>query len=414
MIHRSAMPLALACAALLPAMPVLGEESGFLDGARTDLLLRNYAFNRDFRSHDAGKSVINEWAQGFILKFTSGYTPGVVGVGLDAIGLLGVRLDSSPEHSGSELLPVHDDGHAARDYGRAGAALKLRLSASELKVGEMLPDVPVLRYDDGRLLPQTFQGAAMTSREINGLGLYAGHFREVSLRHSANMQKLSSWSAPGAESDGFSYAGAEYRFNADRTLAGAWHAQLDDIYRQSYLNLVHKQVLGGWTLGANLGLFMDRDEGRALAGEIDSHTGFALLSAGRAGHTLWVGVQKVGGTGGWQSVYGASGRTIGNDMYNGNFTNADERSWQLRHDYDFAALGVPGLGSMIRYGRGSNATTRFGSGGKEWERDLELNYTVQGGPLKYLNLRVNHASNRRSFGPDFDQTRLIINYPISL
>jgi len=39
---------------------------------------------------------------------------------------------------------------------------------------------------------------------------------------------------------------------------------------------------------------------------------------------------------------------------------------------------------------------------------------VQSGPLKKLNVRVNHGSNRRSFNSDFDQTRVIFNYPISL
>ena len=172
--------------------------------------------------------------------------------------------------------------------------------------------------------------------------------------------------------------------------------------------------MGDWVLGANLGLFFDRDDGRALAGDIDSHTAYALLSANHGGHTLYLGLQKVGGEGGWQSVYGSSGRTMGNDMFNGNFTNEDERSWQLRYDYDFAAMGVPGLVSMVRYGKGDNATTKAGSGGKEWERDVELGYTVQSGPLKKLNVRVNHASNRRSFNSDFDQTRVIFNYPISL
>lgn len=413
-LRRPVARFALACAALLPTLPVLAEEAGFLEGARTDLLLRNYAFNRDFRDHAAGRSVINEWAQGFILKFNSGYTPGVVGLGVDAIGMFGLRLDSSPAHSGSELLPVHDDGRAARDYGRAGAAAKLRISASELRLGEMLPDIPVLRYDDGRLLPQTFRGGALVSREFEGLSLYAGRYEQVSLRNSADMQDLSSWSAPKARSDGFNYGGAEYRFNGERTLVGAWHAELEDIYWQSYLNLLHKQTLGDWTLGASLGLFFDRDDGRALAGEIDSHTGYALLSAGRAGHTVFLGLQKVGGTAGWQSVYGASGRSLGNDMFNGNFSNADERSWQLRHDFDFAAVGIPGLASMVRYGKGDNASTKVGTGGKEWERDLELNYTVQSGPLQRLNIRLNHASNRRSFNSDFDQMRLILNYPISL
>lgn len=165
--------------------------------------------------------------------------------------------------------------------------------------------------------------------------------------------------------------------------------------------------------GANLGLFVDRDDGAARAGEIDSHTVYGLFSAGIGLHTFYLGLQKVGGDSGWQSVYGSSGRSMGNDMFNGNFTNADERSWQVRYDYDFVGLGWPGLIGMVRYGHGSNATTKAGSGGKEWERDVELGYTVQSGPLARLNVRLNHASNRRSFNSDFDQTRLVVSYPLS-
>ncbi|MBG5464197.1 outer membrane porin, OprD family [Pseudomonas aeruginosa] len=399
--------------AMLACLAAQAAEGGFLEDAKTDLVLRNYYFNRDFRDHDAGKSLVDEWAQGFILKFSSGYTPGTVGVGLDAIGLFGVKLNSGRGTSNSELLPLHDDGRAADNYGRVGVAAKLRVSASELKIGEMLPDIPLLRYDDGRLLPQTFRGFAVVSRELPGLALQAGRFDAVSLRNSADMQDLSAWSAPTQKSDGFNYAGAEYRFNRERTQLGLWHGQLEDVYRQSYANLLHKQRVGDWTLGANLGLFVDRDDGAARAGEIDSHTLYGLFSAGIGLHTFYLGLQKVGGDSGWQSVYGSSGRSMGNDMFNGNFTNADERSWQVRYDYDFVGLGWPGLIGMVRYGHGSNATTKAGSGGKEWERDVELGYTVQSGPLARLNVRLNHASNRRSFNSDFDQTRVVVSYPLS-
>ena len=86
------------------------EDAGFFEDAKTDLLLRNYYFNRDFRDPGAAKSQVEEWAQGFILKFNSGYTPGTVGFGLDGIAMFGVKLDSSRVASGSELLPVQDDG----------------------------------------------------------------------------------------------------------------------------------------------------------------------------------------------------------------------------------------------------------------------------------------------------------------
>ena len=56
----------------------LAQQEGFFEGASTDLLLRNYYFNRDFRDPGATKSKVDEWAQGFILKFNSGYTPGPV------------------------------------------------------------------------------------------------------------------------------------------------------------------------------------------------------------------------------------------------------------------------------------------------------------------------------------------------
>ncbi|MGN7740882.1 OprD family porin [Pseudomonas sp. 22526] len=408
-----ARSLAAASLALGTGLPAWAEDGGFFADAKTDLVLRNYYFNRDFRDPGAAKSKVEEWAQGFILKFNSGYTPGVVGFGLDGIAMFGVKLDSGRGTSGSELLPVHGDGRAADNYGRAGVAAKMRISATELKVGELLPDIPLLRYDDGRLLPQTFRGAMLDSREIAGLGLQAGQYRSVSLRNSSDMQDLSAWAAPGVTSDGFTYAGAEYRFNQQRTLIGAWHAQLEDIYQQSYFNLLHKQPVGDWMLGANLGYFIDKDDGQARIGEIQSRTAYALLSASTAGHTLYLGLQKVSGDSPWMSVYGSSGRTLGNDMFNGNFSNTDERSWQVRYDYNFAAMGVPGLLAMVRYGHGENATTKVGSNGKEWERDTELGYTFQSGSLKNLSVRVNNATNRRSFNSDFDQTRLIVSYPLS-
>ncbi|WP_277590942.1 OprD family porin [Pseudomonas chlororaphis] len=408
-----ARSLAAASLALGTGLPAWAEDGGFFEDAKTDLVLRNYYFNRDFRDPGAAKSKVEEWAQGFILKFNSGYTPGVVGFGLDGIAMFGVKLDSGRGTSGSELLPVHDDGRSADNYGRAGVAAKMRISATELKVGELLPDIPLLRYDDGRLLPQTFRGAMLDSREIAGLGLQAGQYRSVSLRNSSDMQDLSAWAAPGVTSDGFTYAGAEYRFNQQRTLIGAWHAQLEDIYQQSYFNLLHKQPVGDWVLGANLGYFIDKDDGQARIGEIQSRTAYALLSASTAGHTLYLGLQKVSGDSPWMSVYGSSGRTLGNDMFNGNFSNADERSWQVRYDYNFAAMGVPGLLAMVRYGHGENATTKAGSNGKEWERNTEVGYTFQSGSLKNLSVRVNNATNRRSFNSDFDQTRVIVSYPLS-
>ncbi|MGE8316379.1 MAG: OprD family outer membrane porin, partial [Pseudomonas putida] len=88
---RSALAVSLALGLGLPAW---AEEGGFLEDAKVGLTLRNYYFNRDFRDPGAAKSKVEEWAQGFIFKFSSGYTPGLIGVGLDGIAMFGVKLDS--------------------------------------------------------------------------------------------------------------------------------------------------------------------------------------------------------------------------------------------------------------------------------------------------------------------------------
>ncbi|HAJ87003.1 MAG TPA: outer membrane porin, OprD family, partial [Pseudomonas sp.] len=66
-------------------------DGGFVEDATATLQVRNYYFSRDF-SDIVGpnqQSKAEEWGQGFILNFRSGYTPGTVGFGADAIGQLG-------------------------------------------------------------------------------------------------------------------------------------------------------------------------------------------------------------------------------------------------------------------------------------------------------------------------------------
>ena len=70
-------------------------------------------------------------------------------------------------------------------------APKLKLSNTELKLGELLPELPILLRNDGRLLPQTFQGGMLTSREIAGLTLHGGQMRSLSQRNSSDHQDLS-------------------------------------------------------------------------------------------------------------------------------------------------------------------------------------------------------------------------------
>ncbi|MCP9337687.1 OprD family porin [Stutzerimonas xanthomarina] len=397
---------------------VAHAADGFVDGTKVTLNARNFYINRNFvdPAYNGGQNKAEEWTQSFILNVQSGYTPGPIGFGVDVLAGLAVKLDGGSGTYGTGLLPTHGKGadrHPADDFGRLAVAAKAKVSETELRVGEWQVVVPVLRADDGRSLPQTFQGGMITSKEISNLTLYGGQMRQNSTRDDASMEDML---FGGASSDRFNFAGGEYSFT-EKTKVGLWHARLEDIYQQSYVQLLHVQPLGeDFALTANLGYFTGKDEGSALAGDLDNKTYSGLFGLQAGANTFYVGLQKVSGDQ-WMRVNGTSGGSLANDSFNSAYDAADERSWQLRHDYNFASVGIPGLVLMNRYISGDNITTASGDEGKEWGRESELAYTVQNGTFKNLNIKWRNSSMRRdsSFSRnEFDENRLIFNYPISI
>ncbi|MGY2236924.1 OprD family porin [Pseudomonas gingeri] len=408
-------PALLALVMAGATLPAMAEEHGFVEDAQANLNLRNFYINRNYTNPAYPQGKAEEWTQNFILDAKSGFTQGTVGFGLDVLGSFSQKLDGGKGTGGTQLLPLDLDGRPADNFGRLDVAFKARISRTELKVGEWMPVLPILRSDDGRSLPQTFRGGQLTSKEIDGLTLYGGQFQKNSPRNDSSMTDMYMQGKTAFTSDRFNFAGGEYSFNDKRTMVGLWNAQLKDIYRQQYVNLVHSQPLGDWTLGANLGFFYGKEDGSALAGDLENKTWSGMFSARHGGNTFYVGLQKLTGDSAWMRVNGTSGGTLANDSYNNSYDNAREKSWQLRHDYNFAALGIPGLTLMNRYISGDNVHIGTVTDGKEWGRESELAYTVQSGTFRDLSVRWRNSSLRKSFSSnEFDENRLIVSYPISL
>ena len=305
-------------------LPLTGMAEGFIDDTKATLTLRNAYINRNYTNPDypnsrAPQSKAEEWTQNFILDVKSGFTQGTVGFGVDVLGMYSQKLDGGKGTAGTQLLPTGSDGEPAKNFGRLGVAAKAKFSNTELKVGEWMPVLPILRSDDGRSLPQTFRGAQITSKEIANLNLYGGQFRANSPRNDASMEDMSLNGKGAFTSDRFNFAGGDYTFNEKRTQVGAWYAELENIYQQQFLNLIHSQPVGDVTLGANLGYFWGKEDGSKRAGELDNKTASALLSAKYKGNTLYVGLQRVYGDDGWFRVNGTSGGTLANDSYNSSY-----------------------------------------------------------------------------------------------
>lgn len=140
-------------------------QAAFIHDGSGSLELRNFYFDRDFHGDSATQSRRSEWAQGFMLRLQSGYTDGVVGFGLDAAGMLGLKLDSSPDRSGSGLLPRGSDKRAADDYAKAVATFKARLAQSELKAGPE-PATAIAGVQQQSLVPPVVQRCATGEQRL--------------------------------------------------------------------------------------------------------------------------------------------------------------------------------------------------------------------------------------------------------
>lgn len=397
------------------SLNVLADESGVFNGANARLDLRNFYINNNYVGDRATQGKAEEWTQSFILNARSGFTEGTVGFGADLLGIYSFKLNGGRGTGGTQLLPLHEGNDPADDFGRLAIAFKARVSETELKIGEWSPALPILSYNDGRSIPQTFQGGQVTSKELEPLTLYGGQFRANSPRNDASMERMSLNGMPQFTSDRFNFVGGQLISKNERTMIGLWYSQLENIYQQQHLQFSHSQPVGEWTFGTKVGYFHGSDDGSKVAGQLDNQTYSAQFSVARGGHTVQLGVQRVAGDSGWMRVNGTSGNALASDTWNASYDNAQERSWQVRHNYNFVALGIPGLTLMNRYTHGENAHLPGVVNGKEWGRDMELGYVVQSGPYKQLSIRWRNASMRRSYGSgSFDENDLILFYPISI
>jgi len=409
------------CLGLAVYLASFGAHAEFLKDSKATLNFRNYFINRDFKGDNATRSKAEEWTQNFILDFKSGYTEGPVGFGVDVLGLMSYKLDGGKGTGGTQLLPVGKDNKPVDHFGRIGVAGKIKYSNTELKSGEWAMVYPILRSDDGRALPQTFRGTVLTTKEIAGVTGYAGHITGNSPRDDAGMEDMAiagtNPKTSKAKSEDFDFAAVEYNFNNKNTTLGVWYARLEDLYKQRYFQVQHKQPLGeGLSLNANVGYFDGEEDGKSLAGKLDNKvfSGLFWLTAGN--QKFYLGLQRVSGDTKWLRVNGTSGGTLANDGYNSSHDNARERSWQLRYDYDFVGLGIPGLSFMTRYLQGHNIHAGNRTDGKEWNRESEIAYVMQSGTLKNMSFRWRNTTIHRNWGSNnqFDEQRLIVNYPISL
>lgn len=437
----------LCCPAIVAALLLAGgkafaigqeEAKGFAEGS--SLIMQNrmlseqldYQNGSSFRaaSGQRGQTLARESAYGLMLNYESGYTRGLVGVGLDAHAYGALNLGTEANHARATPRYVARDGQEIADrFGRSGAALKIRISATELKVGEMRTRSPLFSSSDTRLLPESNRGWQVISTDIPALTLQAGRFTGWADRNARKNGADLQANYSGVTGSSFSFIGGTWVTPITNLTLSSYYGQYADNWNTAYLGSFYKLALPDKrSLSFNLNIYRSTDTGRAKSGVIDTTTSSLMSSYAIGAHKFGLGYQKVSGNNPFDYVNRGS-IWLENAMQLSDFNGPREASWQLRYDVDLSSIATPGLSASVAYTRGSGIDNSHlnavyasylgysAANGKHWERDIQVRYTVQHGAAKNLSLQLRygvHRTNKAQGEANMNQLRLQAELPFKI
>jgi hypothetical protein len=335
------------------------------------------------------------------------------------------------------MIPSDSDNSAVDEWSRLGLTGKVKMSKTELRYGTLIPKLPILVANDGRLLPQAFEGGQITSSEFKDLTLTGGRIEHATGRGSSDQTGLAVTGGT-RESNQFDFAGGDWKVTKDLT-AQYYYANLDNYYTQQFFGLIHTiNFLDNQSLKTDLRYFKTDSSGENSSGtkgyrvsgyikngdgEIDNRTWSAALIYTLDGHAITAGYQSVSDGSNFTQLNqgslvdkGAGGASLYlyTDRLIQSFTHAGERTAFGQYAYDFAALGVPGLKASVIYLSGDNIKTTTGNNQKEWERDISLDYVLQSGTFKGVGFGWRNGKSNSEAARDQDQNRVLVSYSIPL
>ncbi len=413
------------------------KSNGFIEDSSFDLFSRAMYMNRDFKHGAAGNTTSDgdrkgygeETGLGIHSFFESGFTQGTVGFGVDAHTLSSIRLDTGKGRNGLGMFGIDGEGQAEETQSEIGGAVKARFSESVLKYGNQMTASPVFATDDGRLMPEVATGTLITSNEIEGLELSAGHFTALSAQEQTGRDTATGESDQDDDGEDENYTlksaniyGASYSFSDNFT--GAVHASdVEDFWTKQYLNLNYTlAVADDQSLNFDFNYYNSDDQGQELGGKLDNQLWSVAPAYTIGAHTFTVGYQRSSGDTGYNyGVDGGSTIVVNNSVQISDFIGAQERSWKAQYDLDMASYGVPGLTFMALYVQGTDIRVEgFEEEGEENEFNFEAKYVVQEGAAKDLSLRLRSAIYRANDAgndaveKDMNDVRLYAEYPLDI
>ncbi|MCV9919074.1 OprD family porin [Pseudomonas sp. BT-42-2] len=425
----------------LKASSEQAEASGFFEGQSLTGSTRNwYARERATRAplwqysksdgsrHDTHSR--DNWVQGTILNYSSGFTQGTVGFATEVAAYNAIALERGRAAIAgpNNRTLTHSDGDPVGQWSKAGLAnIKARISNTTLTVGRQSLDTPMIAYIGNRALPSSFQGVSLHSAEFDNLSFDLGSFDRVSPRTEQSLSKFrTEYGAAGVETDRASTAGVNYQPFKSLTTS-LYATKVDDFWNQYYFGANH--VLGDsavLSLTTGLNYYKTVDEGSKKMGEIDNDTYSLSFGLTHQAHTLTASWQQVNGNEYFDYLHETNGIYLANSLLS-DFNGPNEKSLQLSYVLNMAPYGVPGLKFNLYNARGwgidgthyrGNAYNVRGMDGEtHYEWGIGTSYAVQSGPLKDTSIRATYTAHRASKAQadgSLDELRIVTTIPFNI
>ncbi|MEN8390272.1 OprD family outer membrane porin [Acinetobacter indicus] len=411
--------------AMLAATATLGTSAtyaDFIDDSNVQLKFKNFYLDRQYQ--DKPELNFGSWSQAVTLDAKSGYHDigGGVQIGADVLVQHAVKLngrDKKPDW----ILP-HDGKESKDHFGKVGATLKVKVSETELKVGDLLPMSPVVFFDPSRQLLTTYSGAWLESKDIKDTKLTLAYLDGINARYENQYHDLSlfpqnNFATAVSTDDGMYIAGIDHQFTP-KVGGSYWYADVTNIYQQHYAAVNYKTTLAENTkLDTHVRYFDNSESGDQLYGKIDSQAVSAGAKINHGMHTVQLGYQQMFGEHGnkapmFPTLGGWVPQPYLDNWSVASFIRKDEKSWSLGYTYNFADVGVPGLTATARHFRGWDVDNGAGEPrGKENENNLIVNYVVPEGKLKGLGFNymfIDTNYDNISGGNDLEEHRIATTY----
>jgi len=433
---------------IVPAEPVVAEveaDWGEIFGqSRTFYIDRTYTSGP--ASHTVGNR--NSLATGGYIGYKSPEFNGFTAV-VAAYGTYGFDIHSQDaDVVGSASYDPSLYGDDFDNYAFIGQAyINYAFGNTNIKVGRQRLDTPLAGADDARMLPNLFEAAVLSNKDVENTTLIAAHVHSMTTGTFSNV-----YGAPGQLSLQSGY-GLGYKLGTSGDFAemgdialgdgtntngvtalAAIYTGVEGLKLQAWdyiawdiLNAVYLQADYGWNcllsdsvkMKASAQYINESEIGDSLAGNVDvNYFGIKLattidaFSAYAAYSTTGEDTNTVTNGGVITPWGGMPAFTQG--MVTRHMFFADTDTWKVAATYKFADLGLKASAYYVEFDIGQSNTYQPGEAWTATESGFDIQYDVAA--VKGLNLRL-RANYPRDFAPDtgkgatdWDEYRLIANY----